>query len=545
MAAEKKMAPEQKDAGTTSPGRSLRDEAEERLARSRKISPTLKGQTPDELIHELQVHQIELEMQAEELQRAHLALEESRDKYLDLYEFAPLGYLMLNDEAIIADVNLAGATLLGLPRSRLERARFRKFVAPQDSEAWDRYFMRVLQHEKKLTSTLMLTREDGTRFPARLESIRLTGKNEGKTTVRVAISDITDIRQAENALEETNEYLNNLLDFANAPIIVWDSSLRITRFNHAFEYLTGRVEQEVIGQPLEILVPALTRGSVLNQVHKTQSGEHWESVELPILHVDGSVRTVLWNSATLFGEDHTTVIATIAQGQDITDRKRVEVALRETNKKLNLLSSITRHDINNQLMAINGFLELLHGKVPDPALLSFFTGIMNASARITVMIQFTKEYEKIGVLAPVWQDISTLVDTAVKEAHLGSIGFANMLSFGTEVFADPLIAKVFYNLIDNAVRHGGKITFIRFTSKDQNGTRLIICEDDGDGVPAEVKERIFERGFGKNTGLGLFLAREILAITGITITENSVPGKGARFEIAVPKGMWRMMGAKE
>ncbi|MFA5214313.1 MAG: PAS domain-containing protein [Methanoregula sp.] len=142
MAAEKKMAPEQKDAGTTSPGRSLRDEAEERLARSRKISPTLKGQTPDELIHELQVHQIELEMQAEELQRAHLALEESRDKYLDLYEFAPLGYLMLNDEAIIADVNLAGATLLGLPRSRLERARFRKFVAPQDSEAWDRYFMR-------------------------------------------------------------------------------------------------------------------------------------------------------------------------------------------------------------------------------------------------------------------------------------------------------------------------------------------------------------------------------------------------------------------
>ncbi|MFA5214314.1 MAG: PAS domain-containing protein, partial [Methanoregula sp.] len=79
-------------------------------------------------------------------------------------------------------------------------------------------------------------------------------------------------------MEETNEYLNNLLDFANAPIIVWDSSLRITRFNHAFEYLTGRVEQEVIGQPLEILVPALTRGSVLNQVHKTQSGEHWESV---------------------------------------------------------------------------------------------------------------------------------------------------------------------------------------------------------------------------------------------------------------------------
>ncbi len=93
--------------------------------------------------------------------------------------------------------------------------------------------------------------------------------------------------------------------------------------------------------------------------------------------------------------------------------------------------------------------------------------------------------------------------------------------------------------MDNAVRYGGKITTIRFSVLERDEDHLIVCEDDGDGIPAMEKEKIFERGFGKNTGLGLFLSREILAITGITITETGEPGKGARFEMTVPKGMWR------
>jgi signal transduction histidine kinase len=108
------------------------------------------------------------------------------------------------------------------------------------------------------------------------------------------------------------------------------------------------------------------------------------------------------------------------------------------------------------------------------------------------------------------------------------------------MFADPLIIKVCYNLMDNAVQYGKKITMIRFSVLKRNDEHLIICEDDGVGVLAEVKEKIFERGFGKNTGLGLALSREILSITGITIRETGDPGKGARFEMTVPKVMWRM-----
>ena len=158
------------------------------------------------------------------------------------------------------------------------------------------------------------------------------------------------------------------------------------------------------------------------------------------------------------------------------------------------------------------------------------------------MVQFTKEYEEIGVHVPAWQDCRTLVDTAAKQAPLGKVMVENNLPASAEVFADPLIVKVFYNLMDNAVRYGGKITTIRFSALERNGDEVLVCEDDGDGVPQDEKEKIFERGFGKNTGLGLALSREILSITGITITETGEPGKGARFEMVVPKGAWQFRG---
>ncbi len=107
------------------------------------------------------------------------------------------------------------------------------------------------------------------------------------------------------------------------------------------------------------------------------------------------------------------------------------------------------------------------------------------------------------------------------------------------IFAEPLIVKVFYNLMDNAIRYGGKITTIRFFVEEIRDNLVLVCEDDGVGVMVDEKEMVFKRGFGKNTGMGLFLAREILFITGITVTETGELGKGARFEITVPKGAWR------
>jgi len=141
--------------------------------------------------------------------------------------------------------------------------------------------------------------------------------------------DITRRKQAEEALRETNEYLNNLFDYANAPIIVWDPEFVITRFNHAFEDLTFRSEQEVIGQQLLILFPEDTRKRSLLQIKKTLEGERWEAVEIPILVKDGRIRTVLWNSANILDTDGR-IISTIAQGVDITERKLAEEVLEKS-----------------------------------------------------------------------------------------------------------------------------------------------------------------------------------------------------------------------
>ena len=152
----------------------------------------------------------------------------------------------------------------------------------------------------------------------------------GKATQMAgSIIDITERKRAEEMLRETNAYLENLINYANAPIIVWDPQFRITRFNHAFEYLTGRSEAEVSGQSLELLFPPALVEQSMEQIRSTVTGERWETVEIKILHRDQSVRTVLWNSATLFAPDGQTALATIAQGQDISERKKAEIELFE------------------------------------------------------------------------------------------------------------------------------------------------------------------------------------------------------------------------
>ena len=162
-------------------------------------------------------------------------------------------------------------------------------------------------------------------------------KPDGKVDLLICTyHNVTERKQAEEALQETRNYLENLIDHANAPIIVWDTSFRITRFNQAFERLTGLKVAEVLGEHLDMLFPEESKEQSLEHIGRTLSGERWEALEIPILRADGSIRTVLWNSANIYGKDGKTVIATIAQGQDITERKQAEEALRESEQRFRL-----------------------------------------------------------------------------------------------------------------------------------------------------------------------------------------------------------------
>jgi len=225
---------------------------------------------------------------------------------------------------------------------------------------------------------------------------------------------------------------------------------------------------------------------------------------------------------------------------DVTPLKEVENALRQANRQITLMTSITRHDIRNQLMALGGWLELSRASVADPdAMLELITKEQKIADVIAQQISFTSILDDMGVKAPTWQNPADLVEKSRAALPFGKVRLEVDLP-GMEIFADLLFEKGFYNLLDNALRYGGEnLTTTRVYAKSEKDHLLLMVEDDGVGIPTRHKARLFERGFGKNTGLGLFLAHEILSITGITIQEHGKPGRGARFEMRIPKKAFR------
>lgn len=200
-----------KDAEMEKSTLNLRDKAEEQLAKIIDAASDTPAITYAKLVHELQVHQFELEVQNEELKRAELSLQESRDKYLDLYDFAPVGYFTINHAGRISEVNLTGAKLLGGERKQLIDKGFAHFVAPENLPLWEQHQMSVLKSEGKQGCELTLRREDSRTFYARLESIRLEDSGGGPL-IRTVVSDITELKKAEDALRNAQrlESLNVL-----------------------------------------------------------------------------------------------------------------------------------------------------------------------------------------------------------------------------------------------------------------------------------------------------------------------------------------------
>lgn len=223
---------------------------------------------------------------------------------------------------------------------------------------------------------------------------------------------------------------------------------------------------------------------------------------------------------------------------EILERKRFEATLQLANRKLNTLSSLTRHDILNQITAIVMYVSLAEELVQDATLLSYLKKIEQTTQLIQNQIRFARDYEELGISSPRWQAVDTLISKATGGLELRNVRIERDMG-DLEVYADMMLEKVFYNIVDNALRHGQKVTKIRFSCLESGEGVTIFCEDNGIGVPESIKEGIFNREYYRNTGYGLFLAAEILSITGLSIRETGIPESGARFEIHVPKGIYR------
>jgi signal transduction histidine kinase len=208
----------------------------------------------------------------------------------------------------------------------------------------------------------------------------------------------------------------------------------------------------------------------------------------------------------------------------------------ELNRKLRRMSSIARHDINNQLTILNGYLSLLEsGTMKSGDVLPILQG---AAKKIEHILRFTREYQELGAQPPAWQNVDEAVCSARATLDPGMVRFRQDGCNSWEIWADPLLERVFAGLIDNSLRHGGQVTEIQVRCAERQSRLVILYEDNGTGIPPSIRSSLFGHAKGK-TGYGLFVVTEILAMTGLTITETGEPGRGVRFEIVVPEGSFR------
>ena len=340
---------------------------------------------------------------------------------------------------------------------------------------------------------------------------------------------------AAEALRESSEKYRTLIENSHDTIFIIQD-WKVVFVSPSIEKTIGLSQQEMQDRPVSEFVPQEDLVRVRESIKKLD--ENVGSIEIEHVHVrhkDVPRKAVVL--LTVSKIDYYGKKAYMGTMHDTTARENAEIALSEANRKLQLMTGITRHDILNQLTIMRGRLELAK-RADDPASAKAWEDkAMQSADNIENMIAFTKDYQDIGMNAPVWHDLSDVVRKASN--GMTEMKIVNSLP-KAEVLADPLFVKVLHNLIDNALMHG-KATTVEFSATVDDGALLIAVEDDGVGIEEKDREHIFDRGYGKHTGMGLFFSREVLQMTGITINDSSEPGKGARFTLTVPEGKWHLL----
>ncbi len=264
--------------------------------------------------------------------RAVRQLADSERRLKILFENAPDGIYLHDLLGNFVDGNKAAEELTGYKKEELTGKNFMKLnILPvnQIPKAAANLAKNAL-FKGTGPDEFTLKRKDGTFSEVEISTFPV--KIQRKTLVLGIARDIYERKKAEKELKRTSDFLENLINYAHALIIVWDPEFRITRFNHAFEHITGYKADKVINKELSMLFPEASKDESMINIKHTLNGEFWESVEIPILCKNGYVKIVLWNSANIYDNDNKTILATIAQGQNITERKIMEEELKTFNK---------------------------------------------------------------------------------------------------------------------------------------------------------------------------------------------------------------------
>ncbi|MEN6444092.1 MAG: PAS domain S-box protein [Methanoregula sp.] len=371
------------------------------------------------------------------------------------------------------------------------------------------------------------------------------GEQEQLTGFVHTIRDVTAAKRAESALRQSEQFLDNIVEHIPDMIFVKDAAdLRYVRLNTAGENLLGYSREDMVGKNDYDFFPkteaesftekdreVLIRNQLVDipedKVYTRSLGERiLHTKKIPLVDEEGKPKYLLGIS------------------EDITERKKDEERTRLTNRKLALMTDITYQDIQNKVTGLRAYAGLMNEAANEQDRLSLITKEDKVLATIQRLIKNTKDYQQMGIDQSRWMLLEQIIRVQWSlMSQKDNVVVHNDVN-GLEIYADPLIERVFYNLIHNALHHGKKITRVSFGWQETPEGLVVVCEDDGIGIPAEQKPHIFDRVVGGGGKFGLFFAREFLTLSGMAITENGEPGKGARFEITLPKGAYRFTDGK-
>ena len=311
----------------------LRRQAKERL---RDKAGDVSGKALDDAqqqIHELEVYQIELEMQNEEFRRTQMELAESRDRYIELYDFAPVGYFTLDETALIRQVNLTGADLLGLQRSKLINRKFSDFISPEFQDDFYFHCKRIFEYGTQQTCDLKLVKLDGTLFDARLDSLSAKDNVTAFSQFRAAVTDITEQVQSKEVLQNSEEkfrlMFNQMVSASAMFEVIFNKKgkpedYRYIEVNPAFEHYTGKIKDQVIGKTLLEVFPETERYWLQSFEEVALTGK---SIEIENYHQGLDKYFHVSGFRPIEGRVAVTFI-------DITDRLRYEKTMKEAHADL-------------------------------------------------------------------------------------------------------------------------------------------------------------------------------------------------------------------
>lgn len=553
----------------------LRAAAEARLAQT--ASSGLPARPTEELLRELQLHQIELEIQNEVLRQSQIALAESRDRYADLYDSAPVGYLTVSAEGLIEEINRTGASWLGKEAQELLKTWFTAMISPEDRWRWIQHVRNMKQGLGQSRMTLALQRADGTLLQAQLDCALAQGRfalqSDASTVVRVVLTDITALVDAQRAVHNERKRIKTILDVAADPIFVKDNDHRIILANRAFCDLFGLEEAQVIGKTLAENVPEDERELFL-AIDRRVLDTGIPDVREESLTVHQVQRTIV-TSKTRFTEDSgerflVGVIFDITERTQAAQRQALlEAQLRESQKMqaIGTLAGGIAHDFNNIIAAILGHVELARQDLGshDQALESV-QAIGKAAARARALVQQILSFSRQQPTERVLLSMESVVDESVRLLR-ATIPARITLDVSCDpnlplVLADSTqMEQVLINLVTNAAQamatDPGRIeigldaisaetmlvenpTMLpRMQTGSTAGVIRLAVKDNGPGMSEETLSRIFEPFFttkpvGQGTGLGLSVAHGIVQNHGGVLQARSRPGEGSTFTVYLP-----------